>query len=136
MRSSVRSRRAGRGFGRHVEHDCQIGRKSVGGYPAYLPKRFRVEPPGAALVDDIGQQEAVADHRFADGQGRADDLFDQLRTSSHVEEHFATTVDAQIVAHEQQFADRLAQSGAAGVATGERIYTKTAKPPAKQFDLG
>jgi hypothetical protein len=126
----------GGGFGRHIEHNRQVGRKSIGSHAANSPKRIGIEPSGTALINDVCQQEAVGNNRLAFGQGRADNLFDQLRTGGHVQQHLAATVNLKIVTIKQQFTYRLAKSGAAGIATGNQLLAKLAEPLTKQFDLG
>ena len=101
-----------------------------------LPERRHVQAAGVALVDDIGQQVAVADDGLARGQRGPDQLLDQLGPGGHVEEHFAAAIDVQVVALEEHLADGLAQGGAARVAAGDHLVALLSEPLAKQCDLG
>ncbi len=122
-------------FGGQVQHDGQVGKEAAGGYAANLPKSLDVEATAIALVNHVGQQVSIGDDDFASLQRRPYEFGSQLRSSCHVEEHFASSPDGQVMPMEQQIANRLAQRCAARVAAGDHRLPLLAKPLAKEVDL-
>ena len=123
-------------FGGQVQHDGQPGQQAAGGDAADLPQGLDVEPAAIALVNHVGQQVAIGNDDFSRLQRRPNQFGNQLRPGRHVEEHFASPPDGQVVPVEQQIPNRFAQGRAARVATGNHLVPLLAKPLAKEVDLG
>ena len=117
--------------------DVHVEQKHFGGHDRVdrnLPDRaygLHVQTAGMPLIHHVRQQESIAHDGLSCVERRADHLFDKLRSSRHVQQHFGATMDRQIVAIEQQTPDRFAQRCAAGIATSHDVVAQSAQPIAE-----
>ena len=119
-----------------IQHDSQGRQKFAGGDAANLPQGLDVQPAAVALIDHVGQQVSVGNDDFAGFKRWPDHFCHQLRAGRHVEEHFASPSDGQVVPVKQQIPNRLAQGRTARIATGNHRVSLVAKPLAEEVDLG
>ena len=67
---------------RKIEHEGHVGLEAAGRHFADAPKFIGIKTAGVPLVDDIREQKAIADHRFAPFERRPDRLLDELRRAA------------------------------------------------------
>ena len=98
-----------------IEDDNEVGFEPAGGGVSDVEDLALVEPPAGALVGECRGDEAIGEDQFARGERWADDLFDELGSAGHVEEHLATEGHVAVVVGEQEPSDLFADAGAPGL---------------------
>jgi hypothetical protein len=125
----------GGSFRGHIENDGEIGPQTAGGELADRPEKIDVEAIGVALVNDVGQQEAVADNDLSSFEGRLNDFADKLGPAGHEEQSLAVYWDLLPMV-EQDAAKDLAERRAAGIDASGDGETALAQPVGEEPTLG
>jgi hypothetical protein len=118
-----------------VEHEHEVGHHAAGRHRADPADDLGIEAAGVALVHHVGEEVAIGDHPVAAVEGRPHDLGHQLRPRRHVEQHLGGRVDVQVVAVEEDRADRVAGRRRAGVAAGDDRAAAGPQPVDERRDL-
>jgi hypothetical protein len=127
---------AGSAFSTHVEHKHTIGHDPARCDFTDSPDLLGIEAAGMSLIDNIREQITIGYYNSPRCECRPDNLFDELRSGGHVEEHFALAIyRCRRIDRQQEFANAFAQRGAAWVATDDNVEAMTAQRFVKQAHL-
>jgi len=92
--------------------------------------------PGGTLIGAGGRDEAIAKAGDIVGQGRADDLADELSARGHEQQRFAADVHVGQIVVEQRVADTVADHRAARIASANERDVLRREALLEQLDLG
>ena len=122
-------------FGRQIEYESHVRLDAAGRQFADPPQLLDVEPAGVPLINDVRQQKAIRDNRFAACQRGADQFLDHLRPRGHIQKSLRRAADRHAVPLQEQPAHGLAERRAPRIAAGRHGLPALGQPRAEQVHL-